>query len=77
MSDEEFTTSIRKFLKHLGVTGHQLIEDELRKNWKDLNFAPCIIEKKIKLKKELSVICVRDQNKKIYIYYKIGMGKIF
>ena len=31
MSDEEFTTSIRKFLKHLGVTGHQLIEDELRK----------------------------------------------
>ena len=30
MSDEEFTTSIRKFLKHLGVTGHQLIEDELR-----------------------------------------------
>ena len=31
MSDEEFTSSIRKFLKHLGVTGHQLIEDELRK----------------------------------------------
>ena len=35
MSDEEFTTSIRKFLKHLGVTGHQLIEDELRKAVKD------------------------------------------
>ena len=35
MSDEEFTTSIRKFLKHLGVTGHQLIEDELRKAIKD------------------------------------------
>ena len=30
MPDEEFTTSIRKFLKHLGVTGHQLIEDELK-----------------------------------------------
>ena len=35
MSDEEFTTSIRKFLNHLGVTGHQLIEDELRKAIKD------------------------------------------
>ena len=35
MSDEEFTTSIRKFLKHLGVTGHQLLEDELRKAVKD------------------------------------------
>lgn len=35
MSDEEFTSSIRKFLKHLGVTGHQLIEDELRKAVKD------------------------------------------
>ena len=35
MSDEEFTTSIRKFLKHLGVTGHQLIDDELRKAVKD------------------------------------------
>ena len=35
MSDEEFTISIRKFLKHLGVTGHQLIEDELRKAVKD------------------------------------------
>ena len=35
MSDEEFNTSIRKFLKHLGVTGHQLIEDELRKAVKD------------------------------------------
>ena len=41
---------------------------ELRKYWQDLNFAPCIIEKKIKLKKELSVICVRDQNKKIFCY---------
>ena len=30
MSNEEFTTSIRKFLKHLGVTGHQIIEDEVR-----------------------------------------------
>ena len=29
MSNEEFTTSIRKFLKHLGVTGHQIIEDEV------------------------------------------------
>ena len=37
MSDDEFTTSIRKFLKHLGVTGHQLIEDELRKAVKDGN----------------------------------------
>ena len=35
MSNEEFTSSIRKFLKHLGVTGHQLIEDELRKAVKD------------------------------------------
>ena len=35
MSDEEFTTSIRKFLKHLGVTGHQLLEDEIRKAVKD------------------------------------------
>ena len=35
MSDEEFTINIRKFLKHLGVTGHQLIEDELRKAVKD------------------------------------------
>tara|TARA_B100000700_G_scaffold41198_1_gene42029 strand:+ start:1854 stop:2933 length:1080 start_codon:yes stop_codon:yes gene_type:complete len=41
---------------------------ELKKYWKDLNFVPCIIEKKIKLKKELSVVCVRDQNKKIFCY---------
>ena len=40
MSDEEFTTSIRKFLKHLGVTGHQLIEDELRKAIKDGKIDP-------------------------------------
>ena len=40
MSDEEFTTSIRKFLKHLGVTGHQLIEDELRKAVKDGKIDP-------------------------------------
>ena len=30
MSNEEFTISIRKFLKQLGVTGHQIIEDEVR-----------------------------------------------
>ena len=30
MSNEEFTISIRKFLKHLGVTGHQIVEDEIR-----------------------------------------------
>ena len=30
MSNEEFTISIRKFLKHLGVTGHQIIGDEVR-----------------------------------------------
>ena len=30
MSNEEFTTSIRKFLKHLGVTGHEIIEDVVR-----------------------------------------------
>mgnify|MGYP001159814982 CR=1 FL=1 len=41
---------------------------ELNKFWKDLNFAPCIVEKKIKLKKELSVVCVRDQNKNIFCY---------
>ena len=30
MSNEEFTITIRKFLKHLGVTGHQILEDEIR-----------------------------------------------
>ncbi len=42
--------------------------DELIKYWKHLNFVPCVVEKKIKLKKELSVVCVRDQNKKIFCY---------
>ena len=41
---------------------------ELKKYWHNLNFVPCIIEKKIRLKKELSVVCVRDQNKKIFCY---------
>jgi len=41
---------------------------ELEKYWKDLDYAACIIEKKIKLKKEISVICARDQNKKIFCY---------
>ena len=41
---------------------------ELKKYWQELNYSPCIIEKKIKLKKELSVICVRDQNKNIFCY---------
>ncbi len=35
MSNEEFTVTVRKFLKHLGVTGHQVIEDELIKAVKD------------------------------------------
>ena len=30
MSDDEFTVSVRKFLKHLGVTGHQIIESSLK-----------------------------------------------
>ena len=30
MSNEEYTITIRKFLKHLGVTGHQILEDEIR-----------------------------------------------
>ena len=30
MSNEEFTISVRKFLKHLGVTGHQIIESSLK-----------------------------------------------
>ena len=30
MSNEEFTITIRKFLKHLGVTGHQILEYEIR-----------------------------------------------
>ena len=41
---------------------------ELKKYWQDLNFASCIIEKKINLKKELSVICIRDQSKNIFCY---------
>jgi|TARA_B100001250_G_scaffold335975_1_gene302335 hypothetical protein len=35
MSNEEFTVTVRKFLKQLGVTGHQVIEDELIKAVKD------------------------------------------
>ena len=35
MSNEEFTITIRKFLKHLGVTGHQILEDEIRKALKN------------------------------------------
>ena len=31
MSNEDFTVTVRKFLKQLGVTGHQVIEDELKK----------------------------------------------
>ena len=30
MNDEDFTVSIRKYLKHLGVTGHQIIETSLK-----------------------------------------------
>ena len=41
---------------------------ELRKFWHGLDCVPCVIEKKIKLKKELSVICVRDQNKNTFCY---------
>ena len=51
MSDEEFTTSIRKFLKHLGVTGHQLIEDELRK--KNIYFEGVSINSKSLLSKKV------------------------
>ena len=42
--------------------------NELSKYWRKLNFVPCVIEKKIKLKKELSVVCVRDQKRKIFCY---------
>ena len=41
MSNEEFTVTVRKFLKQLGVTGHQVIEDELIKAVKDGKIKPC------------------------------------
>ena len=42
--------------------------NDLIKSWKNLNFVPCIIEKKIKLQKELSVVCARDQNRNIFCF---------
>ena len=46
MSNEEFTITIRKFLKHLGVTGHQILEDEIRE---------AVINGKIKTGSKISV----------------------
>tara|TARA_B100000029_G_scaffold466600_1_gene502256 strand:- start:1179 stop:1388 length:210 start_codon:yes stop_codon:yes gene_type:complete len=40
MSKEEFTISIRKYLKHLGVTGHQVIEDAMNKSVKTGEIQP-------------------------------------
>ena len=40
MSKEEFTISIRKYLNHLGVTGHQVIEDAMHKSVKSGEIQP-------------------------------------
>jgi len=54
MSNEEFTITIRKFLKHLGVTGHQILEDEIReavKNGKIKTGSKISVSAEIKIEK--------------------------
>ncbi len=40
----------------------------LKRQWKENNYQECIIERKINLKKEVSVICARDIKRNIYFY---------
>ena len=54
MNDENFTVSVRKYLKHLGVTGHQVIESSLKdavKNGKIISGDEVQVSAEIKIEK--------------------------
>ncbi len=54
--------------------GQALVKNNtnLEKQWKDNGYQNCILERKIDLKKEVSVICARDIKRNFYFYPTFG-----
>ena len=50
--------------------GQALVQNtkNLKRQWKENNYQDCIIERKINLKEEVSVICARDIKRNFYFY---------
>ena len=42
--------------------------NELKNKWSEIDFQACVVEKKIELKKEVSVICAKDTKNNVYSY---------
>ena len=54
----------------LTIKGQALVKNakNLERQWKENGYQDCIIERKINLKKEVSVICARDIKRNFYFY---------
>ena len=42
--------------------------DELKKQWREIDFQSCVVEKVIELKEEVSIICAKDIKNNVYSY---------